>query len=488
MHKVNMIRNTIYFLILFIIALVLPSCEKDVTLTSADEVIHFGFIYVDSYPQGAAIYQNGKNTGRFTPDSLRYLPSGDYLLTLKMKYFRDTSISLQLKEPELKSYFIDYFSNPAMLGSINFTSDPTGAKIILNDSDLNVVTPTILMNLKPGSYKVKFKKANHRDANIVTIVESNRMSSSYFKLRDTSKWVDYQISNSNISSNHLTCIAVDQNNIKWIGSYDKGLLRYDGINFTSFSSDKSPLPSNNITCLSIDNQNSLWIGTDAGLAKYKNDIWNVYTKNNSGLNNNNISTIEFEGNVVWIGTPVGLAKYDGSVWILYDTIITRPSVNYAAVNDIAIDNLGNKWLATASTGIFKFNNGFWGTAYTDSISNIPSNNLTSNAVSTDGEIWFGHLPGIGKRGGLSIFKNHVWKNIFIGSDVNLIEDIYIDDSNTKWVSTVEGLSQIVGESPLFFYNRNNSLISYSHIKAVVRDNDGILWIATFGGGLNKFKL
>lgn len=52
----------------------------------------------------------------------------------------------------------------------------------------------------------------------------------------------------------------------------------------------------------------------------------------------------------------------------------------------------------------------------------------------------------------------------------------------------EGLLQIFGETPLFFYDRNNSLISFSHIKAVVKDNDGLIWVATYGGGLIKFKL
>jgi ligand-binding sensor domain-containing protein len=97
------------------------------------------------------------------------------------------------------------------------------------------------------------------------------------------------------------------------------------------------------------------------------------------------------------------------------------------------------------------------------------------------------LPSAGKRGGVSIYNGNSWKNIFIGSEGNLIEDIYVDNSNTKWVATNEGLFQIVGATPLYFYNRNNSLISFSHIKGTVKDDDGIIWIATYGGGLNKLK-
>ena len=117
--------RTFYLFALLFIFLAICSCEKEVTLTSSEENIYYGFIYVDSSPRGAAIYQNGKNTGRFTPDTLRNLPSSSYTLSLKLKYHRDTSFSLQLNDPELKEYFIDYYSNPLMFGNINFTSDPT---------------------------------------------------------------------------------------------------------------------------------------------------------------------------------------------------------------------------------------------------------------------------------------------------------------------------------------------------------------------------
>jgi ligand-binding sensor domain-containing protein len=407
---------------------------------------------------------------------------------LKLKYHRDTSFSLQLNDPELKEYFIDYYSNPLMFGNINFTSDPNGAEIFLNDSSIQAVTPFTLKNVKPGSYIIKYKKENHRDAIFSLIVESSKNSSSYFKLRDTSKWVDYQISNSNIPSNFITCIEVDLNNIKWMGSFEKGVISFNGSSFNNYSTANSPIPNNNIKCISIDQNNNKWVGTDAGIAIFNNSSWIVYNKSNSGLANNNINSIKFENNIAWIGTPSGLIKFDGVNWIMYDTVTFNPENEFASVNDLSIDAEGYKWLATSNSGIFKFKDGIFGRAFRDSVPGIPSNRSSTAAITSSGEKWFGHLPGPGKRGGVSIFNGSIWKTIFIGSEGNLIEDIYVDNSNTKWVSTNEGLFQIFGETPLFFYNRNNSLISFSHIKAVVKDKDGLIWVATYGGGLNKLKL
>ncbi len=481
---------TLLYLIVvsFFISFMIISCEKQVTVLSSDEDIYYGFIYIDSNPRGASIFQNGKNTGRFTPDSLRYLPSGRYSITLKLKYYRDTTISVQLQEPGLKEFFVDYSSNPLMSGGINFTSDPSGAEIYVNDSSLQKITPFLLKDVRPGVYDIKYKKMNYRSGVLRVIVESNVVATSYFKLRDTSKWVDYQTSNSMIPSNLITCVEVDINNIKWLGSLDKGLISFDGITFTNFSKTNSPIPSNNIKCIAVDYNNKKWIGTDDGIAVFDNSSWKIYTKNNSALPNNIINSIEFEGNAVWMGTPAGLVKFNGVDWLLYDTIIVNTEPQFAVINDLAMDINGNKWLATAATGIFKFNNGFFGNSFLDSVPGVPTNNLITNCVSTNNEIWFGHLPGVGKRGGVSVYNGNIWKSMYIGTDANLIEDIYIDETNTKWISTNEGLFQIEGANPLFFYNRNNSLISFSHIKAVARDANGLIWIATYGGGLNKLKL
>lgn len=484
---INKVKTSL-ILFLFVGALLNNSCEKDVTILSSEIPIYNGFIFIESNPRGAAIYQNGKNTGRITPDSLRYLPAGNYVINLKKKYFRDTSFSVSLSDPELKQIFIDYFSNPLMLGSINFTSDPTGAKIFINDSSTQTVTPLTSKNIKPGNYVIKYQKENFRDGIFNVVVESNKTAAAYYKLRDTSLWVDYQLSNSSIPSNLLTCISVDHNNVKWIGSFDKGLIKFNGTDFESYSTLNSPIPSKNVTCVEVDQNNKKWIGTDAGIAVFDNSTWNVYTKSNSGLASNIINSIKFENNIAWIGTPLGLVEFDGNSWLLHDTVITNPIPTYAAVNDIVVDFMGNKWLATSQTGIFKFTNGIYYSNYLNTIPGIPTNSLSRTAITSQGELWFGHLPYDGKRGGVSFFNGATWQTILIGSETNIVEDIFIDLTNTKWISTNEGLLQVFNHIPQSFFNRNNSLISANHIKALTVDWDGLIWVATYGGGLNKLKL
>jgi hypothetical protein len=64
------------------------SCDKDVTISSVQEPVPQGFLFLKSFPAGFTIYSNGKNTGRVTPDSLPYIEAGLYDITLKKTFLK----------------------------------------------------------------------------------------------------------------------------------------------------------------------------------------------------------------------------------------------------------------------------------------------------------------------------------------------------------------------------------------------------------------
>jgi len=147
-----------------------------------------------------------------------------------------------------------------------------------------------------------------------------------FMLRDFYGNLITQESNSMLLScnGDVRDIAVDSNNVKWIGtsnglirqdgmSYDilfpgeniwcvtahnnrvcfgtggNGLKYFDGNTWVSFNTSNSYLPSNNIRKLAMENDSNLWIGTENGLAHYDFQYWTIYNSSNSILPNNIIS-------------------------------------------------------------------------------------------------------------------------------------------------------------------------------------------------------
>ncbi|MDQ7817262.1 MAG: two-component regulator propeller domain-containing protein [Melioribacteraceae bacterium] len=81
----------------------------------------------------------------------------------------------------------------------------------------------------------------------------------------------------------------------------------------------------------------------------------------------------------------------------------------------------------------------------------------------------------------------------IGKDQGLIpgnvNDILQDSTGFLWLATENGLCRYDGYSFIYFKNQVNDLssLSYNHVFSLLEDKNGIIWVGTLGGGLNKFN-
>jgi hypothetical protein len=462
---------------------VFGGCDREVSRTPTAPPPSTGFIYLNSTPGGFNIYQNGRNTGRLTPDSLSFLDPGDYEITFKKQYWKDTSIVIIVTEEAPVEVNIDYFSNASMYGSLVFISEPPGAQIIMNDSLLNNTTPETINNLLPGKYNIAFRLEEHRDEIFEAIVESSLRKTYNSALRDTSEWIDFQVFNSGIQSNLLTSLTIDQNGVKWIGSLNNGVISYNDVDFVNYNELTSPVPDNRINCVSVDALNRIWIGTDFGLAVLDGSSWTIYNRNNSGLTSEIINSVNFDdaGNA-WIGNSAGLIKFDGFTWERFND----PQLRVWAM-DSEFDDFGVNWIGTKREGIVTLENDIL-TFLPDSIYNYPTNKITSVSRDQMGNMWFTHLPDSGRRSGISHWDGNNFNNNFLGTNDNDIYNVHIDVINNKWVCTDEGFVWFDQQNSIQHFTTLNSLISSDQTRASVADQNGVLWIATSGSGLNKFKV
>ena len=317
----NIIGNRILFSLILIIAVLTLSCEKQLSTSPEDPIPQRGKLVFESNPTGFTIFINGRNSGSITPDSLVFLNAGNYDITLKKKYFKDSVFTIQLFEDERRNLFIDYINNPSMYGRINLFSIPAGASIKLFDSLLTSTTPDTIEHLLPGNYTITLSFPEHRSITFNAIVESGKINLYSNVLQDTSHWVDFQVFNSGIVSNNLKTIAVDKNNYIWIAPVDKGLQKFDGENFVLFNTANSNIPSDRVNVIKVDNANNIWIGTNNGVGVFNGVSWINYNKNNTPLTSNDILSIDFDaaGNK-WIGSTSGLYKFDGNNWMRYNDL------------------------------------------------------------------------------------------------------------------------------------------------------------------------
>jgi len=461
----------------------LAGCDKEVSRSPVESEPPMGFIYINSTPEGFTIFQDGRNTGRITPDSISYIEAGVFELTLKKKYFKDSSLVVNLNENEKLTLNVDFLSNPSMYGGIYLQSIPAGASITLNDSALNKISPLILQNLLPGEYRVKFSLFNHRDSEIIAAVQSSKINSYVEAMRDTSEWIDYQVFNSGIQSNSLSAIIVDNNNIKWIGSLDKGLIKFDEANFINYNTNNSLIPADKINCIAIDNQNRIWVGTDAGIGIFNGSSWINFDISNSGLTTNFINSIRFDiANNAWIGTTANLTKFDGSNWTVYNEASQNDWIN-----DFIFESTNKIWLGTSLNGIYVFENENFNPLLREDYG-YPSKTISSLGIDAFNNIWFCFLPDTAGRSGISYWDGITFINFFLGTFINNVNNIFIDEQNNKWFATTEGFYVFDSQNNSTVFNTQNSFISSINIRSSVRDQNGNVWLTTIGGGLNKYKL
>jgi sugar lactone lactonase YvrE len=159
-----------------------------------------------------------------------------------------------------------------------------------------------------------------------------------------------------LPSNYVNAIAIDGQGNKWIGTWDGGLAKFDGVNWTVYNTSNSGLPDNYVFAIAIDGQGNKWIGTNSGLVKFDGVNWSLYNTSNSKLPSNFVYAIAIDeqGNK-WIGTNRGLTKFDGANWTIYNTSNSKlPSNN---ILGLFIDRQGNKWISTEGSKVALFREG-----------------------------------------------------------------------------------------------------------------------------------
>ena len=98
------------------------------------------------------------------------------------------------------------------------------------------------------------------------------------------------------------------------------------------------------------------------------------------------------------------------------------------------------------------------------------------------------MPDSAEASGVSYWDGNIFTKFLLGTPNNNINNIFIDPENNKWISSWEGFIWFDDGNSSRTLTTFNSLISSNQTNGSVRDHNGVVWITTNGGGLNKFKV
>ncbi len=148
---------------------------------------------------------------------------------------------------------------------------------------------------------------------------------------------------------------MDSSNNIWVGSFDNGLSKFDGTEWTSFNTNNGALGHDYILSLEVDNSGNVWVAAgDAGIYKFDGDTWTNYKTSNSGILANSIFCSASDNNgLLWFGYGeiFGFGVFNGSEWAHYDVNNSNLPNNISYT--IFSDSEDNIWIGTIS-GLSKF--------------------------------------------------------------------------------------------------------------------------------------
>jgi len=232
-----------------------------------------------------------------------------------------------------------------------------------------------------------------------------------------------------------------------------------------------PLPANagellKVRSLLVDREGNLWVGTiGRGLVRLRRAPLTAYGKD-EGLSDSNFSSVfqDREGRI-WLGGDL-LYWFDGRRFHLV------PGV--ADVLAIAQTRDGDLWFGGYG-GLYRLRSGV-----------LSHFKVEAPAVKTifedrEGTLWIGALTE-DRPGGLYRFREGKLEQVPGISDVRAIAE---DQDGGLWLGGLEGLRYTHG-SKTVSYDQKQGLSSKT-VYDIHQDSTGTLWIATYGGGLNRLR-
>lgn len=253
----------------------------------------------------------------------------------------------------------------------------------------------------------------------------------------------------------IWAITLDNNGTIFAGTSNGLVVGKDGSFKRVFCSDKES-PSNAIVDVFIDSEGEIWLGTQAGVAKYKNNI--IVESTEIPLQKSFIHKVYQDNKgVYWFCSDDGLFRYDGKE--LKGFSGSRGLTENTRVRNIIQDSKNTYWLAT-STGLYKYDGTIFEIVQVGN--SETSKEIFSLAIDQNNVLWAGLSNGLasiqlGEKRKVRLYSS---EDGFLGQVCNQ-NALIIDNLNRPMIGTSNGMVWYQRQ-----YEKENTTEPITKIKSV----------------------
>lgn len=321
---------------------------------------------------------------------------------------------------------------------------------------------------------------------------------------DGKTWKTFTPANSPLPAVNILEIVIDKNNVKWFSfpntsdengkNVYNGVFSFDGTTWKQYNKTNSELTFNPVTSMAVGADNVKWFGSTTNIFSFDGTTWEKY----SFYFANDLS-VDANG-VLWVaagdtggGRPIySLSSYDGNSWTQYplDTRLDRPIWGYY---NVRVDADGTIWFvtceSTVASSLHKYDGATVKTYHTDGpldycFSGIAIDNMDRKWFSThygvtcfDGKSWVNHL--------FTLTKDDVDENTNLENAnmyANWFRAIAVDHDGAVWAAAYGGdcIMRFDGIEWKIFSNRVDETFLPISPEAILVDKNNAKWFVGNG--------
>ncbi len=280
-------------------------------------------------------------------------------------------------------------------------------------------------------------------------------------------------------------VIQDQAGFVWLAT-NSGLDRFDGHKFVSYRQKSAGLTEDRISCLFEDEAGRLWVGTDGsglnGLSRNRS-TWEhaIPEPGQEGARANRIVSIakSSDADKIWVGTLKSILGYD-----IETGNFDRSLANLVGDLDgvFAILEWQGDLLLGHTNGLMCID------LQSHLVQNFDIGTVREIHMDRHERLWLGSSDF-----GL-LHLDQLWKDALTHAQDYAIDgfervrDLVITSEDHLWIATSKGLAFLDANKKDVYWFRHNpqdsSSLSYNNVNAVMIDDSGGLWAATWGGGVS----
>jgi ligand-binding sensor domain-containing protein len=265
-----------------------------------------------------------------------------------------------------------------------------------------------------------------------------------------------------------TAMVQDRGGYLWFGTFG-GLVRFDGLSFTSFDPFNTPqLPSDGIINLHLDRDGRLWVSTTKGLVIHDNSGWHAV----EGWGQNMVRTFTERNNGDLLLTTLdGLLRVSSNGHLRQLPLPPgQPGRSYFGY----VDGAGRWWAVR-----YDFVGSWDGKQWRASTEMEPADACCG---ARDGGMWL-----LGDQSLRKYEQGHEVSRFELPEAPGTLWSMSEDREGNVWIATVnKGICRISRTGEFRRWTTSNGLTSNA-TRFVFEDTEGDQWIGTSGGGLQRFK-